>query len=65
MWCDNIRDMENNRKYSIGCSGCGWGIWNNETGEKVMSCASRYDAVENLYILMGWKWDPAKYRRYR
>ena len=50
------------RKYKIGCSGSGWGIWNTETGDKVMSCYSHYHAVESLYGLMGWAWNPAKYR---
>ena len=50
------------RKYHIGRSGSGWGIWNNE-GNKVMSCYSHFNAVENLYNLMGWKFNPSKYRR--
>ena len=54
--------MAQERKYSIGCSGSGWGIWNNLTHEKVMRCRSHYHAVESLYKLMGWRWDPAKYR---
>lgn len=55
--------MAQERKYKIGCSGSGWGIWNTETGAKVMWCRSHYDAVENLYHLMGWNWNPNKYRR--
>ena len=51
------------RKYRIGCSGSGWGIWSTEDGHKVMSCYSHFDAVEKLYQLMGWRFDPAKYRR--
>ena len=54
--------MAQKRIYKIGCSGSGWGIWNTETGHKVMSCCSHYHAVESLYNLMGWKWNPAKYR---
>ena len=54
--------MAQERKYKIGCSGSGWGIWDNE-GKKVMWCRSHYDAVENLYHLMGWNWNPSKYRR--
>ena len=50
------------RKYHIGRSGSGWGIWNNE-GNKVMSCYSHFNAVENLYKLMGWNFNPSKYRR--
>lgn len=50
------------RKYRIGCSGSGWGIWDAD-GHKVMSCYSHFDAVEKLYQLMGWNWNPSKYRR--
>lgn len=28
-------------KYRMGCSGSGWGIWDNETGEKVEGCGTR------------------------
>lgn len=51
------------RKYEIGCSGSGWGIWATLDGHKVMSCYSHRHAVESLYALMGWKWNPDKYRR--
>ena len=54
--------MAQERKYRIGCCGSGWGIWDTKTGDKVMSCPSHYHAVESLYNLMGWKWDPSKYR---
>ena len=54
--------MAQARKYRIGCSGSGWGIWDAD-GHKVMSCYTHYDAVEKLYRLMGWNWDPSKYRR--
>ena len=54
--------MAQKRIYKIGCSGSGWGIWNTETGHKVMSCCSHYHAVESLYNLMGWAWNPSKYR---
>jgi len=54
--------MAQNRKYHIGCSGSGWGIWAAD-GHKVMSCRSHYHAVESLYSLMGWNWNPAKYKR--
>lgn len=50
------------RKYNIGRSGSGWGIWNSE-GKKVMSCYNHYNAVESLYELMGWRFDPVKYKR--
>ena len=48
------------KKYQIACSGCGWGIWTSE-GVKVMSCSSRFDALDKLYELMGWK-KPAYWR---
>lgn len=51
--------MKNNRKYNIGCSGSGWGIWNSE-GSKVCSCFSRTHALETLYELMGWN-KPSKW----
>ena len=54
--------MAQNRKYHIGCSGSGWGIWAAD-GHKVMNCYSHYHAVECLYNLMGWNWNPAKYKR--
>ena len=57
-----MKDMAQERKYRIGCSGSGWGIWDAD-GHKVMSCYSHFDAVEKLYQLMGWRFDPAKYRR--
>jgi len=55
-------DMATKRKYRIGCSGSGWGIWASD-GEKVMSCYSHRHAVESLYKLMGWYWAPTKYRK--
>lgn len=54
--------MTGTRKYRIDCSGSGWGIWDSN-GSKVMSCCSHYHAVESLYQLMGWNWNPSKYRR--
>ena len=51
------------RKYEIGRSGSGWGIWATLDGHKVMSCYPHRHAVESLYALMGWKWNPDKYRR--
>ena len=52
--------MIQERKYHISRSGSGWGIWAND-GCKVMSCYSHRHAVESLYHLMGWNWNPAKY----
>ena len=57
-----VKDMAQARKYRIGRSASGWGIWESATGNKVMSCYSHYHAVESLYNLMGWRWNPAKYR---
>lgn len=52
--------MTKNRKYQIGCSGSGWGIWTIATGEKVKSCRSRIDALETWYEMEGWR-KPAKW----
>lgn len=49
------------RKYEIGCSGSGWGIWATSNGKKIKNCTSRYDAVKSLYELMGWYFNPAKF----
>lgn len=57
-----MKDMTTERKYRIGRSGSGWGIWDNE-GKKVKGCYSHYNAVESLYELMGWDWSPAKYKK--
>ena len=48
-------------KYKFGRHYNLWGIWDAD-GHKVMSCHSHYHAVESLYNLMGWKWNPNKYR---
>ena len=57
-----IGTMIQDRKYHIGRSGSGWGIWDNE-GKKVKGCYSHYNAVETLYSLMRWEFNPAKYRK--
>ena len=57
-----VKNMAKERKYRIGCSGSGFGIWETATGRKVMSCYNHYHAVESLYKLMGWNWNPSKYR---
>lgn len=57
-----MKDMAQERKYRISRSGSGWGIWDNE-GKKVKGCYSHFNAVESLYELMGWKFNPAKYRK--
>lgn len=64
MYCSKeIKSMAQARIYEIGCAGSGWGIWSTVDGHKVMSCYSHRHAVESLYNLMGWKWDPNKNRR--
>ena len=57
-----IKDMGQERKYRISRSGSGWGIWASD-GHKVMSCYNHRNAVESLYKLMGWSWNPNKYRK--
>ena len=43
------------RKYKIGCSGSGWGVWEIATGRKVASCGmSRFSALDAWYELEGW-----------
>lgn len=47
--------MARERKYQIGCSGSGWGVWEIATGNKVASCGrSRYAALDAWYELEGW-----------
>jgi hypothetical protein len=45
--------MKANRKYRVACSGSGWGIW-KITGEKVVACKNRFDALSKWYELEGW-----------
>lgn len=48
--------MARERKYKVGCSGSGWGIWEIATGNKVASFGrSRYAALDAWYELEGWK----------
>ena len=55
------KDMAQNRKYHIGCSGSGWGIWEIATGKKVMGFGCRrIAALEAWYELEGWT-KPAKW----
>ena len=54
--------MATERKYHISRSGSGWGIWDC-TGRKVKSCYSDFNAVECLYELMGWAFNPSKYQK--
>ena len=53
--------MANNRKYSVGCSGSGWGVWSNETHQKVADCTCRTAALSKWYELEGWKKPAAWY----
>ena len=47
--------MAQTRKYKIGCSGRGWGIWDDE-GHKVMWYRSHYHAVGIWdYELRSWR----------
>lgn len=59
--------MTTKRKYEVGCSGSGWGVWNNETGCKIASFTGRsigrYEALRYLYYLNGWDWNKSKYVR--
>ena len=58
--------MTQNRKYEVGCSGSGWGVWNVE-GNKVKSYTGRsigrFQALRYLYFLNGWDWSKSKYVR--
>ena len=48
--------MAKERKYKIGCSGCGWGVWEIATGKHIVSFGrNRYAALEKWYELEGWK----------
>ena len=59
--------MTQDWKYSVGRSASGFGVWNNETGEKIKGFgsipASRYEALKYLYMLNGWDWSRSKYVR--
>lgn len=59
--------MTTNRKYEVGCSGSGWGVWDNKTGCKIASFTGRsigrYEALRYLYHLNGWDWNKSKYVR--
>ncbi len=59
--------MAQERKYEVGASGSGWGVWNNETGEKIASFTARsigrFQALKYMYSLYGWDWSKSKYVR--
>ena len=54
------------RKYEVGASGSGWGVW-DANGNKVAGFTSRsigrYEALRYLYYLNGWDWNRSKYVR--
>ena len=51
-----VKDMANKRRYQVGRSTCGWGIWEVATGNKVASFGrNRIAALEMWYDLEGWK----------
>jgi len=56
--------MVQNYKYTVGCSGSGWGVWNAE-GNKIASFTGRsigrYEALRYMYYLYGWDWSRSKY----
>ena len=48
--------MAKTRRYKVGCSGSGWGLWEIATGNKVRGFGrSRIAALEYWYELEGWK----------
>ena len=48
--------MAKTRKYQVGCSGSGWGIWEIATGRKVEGFGQRrIAALERWYELEGWR----------
>ena len=52
------------RKYEVGISGSGWGVW-DAAGNKIASFTSRsigrYMALKCMYQLYGWDWSRSKY----
>lgn len=47
------------KKYEVGCSGSGWGVWECATGNKVYGSDSgrewgRIEALKVCYELNGW-----------
>ena len=48
--------MAKTRRYKVGCSESGWGLWEIATGNKVRGFGrSRIAALEYWYELEGWK----------
>ena len=58
--------MIQNQKYSVGASGSGWGVW-DDNGNKIASFTGRsigrFEALRYLYFLNGWDWNRSKYVR--
>lgn len=58
--------MTQERKYNVGVSGSGWGVWNAE-GDKIASFTGRsigrIEALRYMYFLYGWNWNKSKYVR--
>lgn len=53
---NKVKDMAKTRKYKVGCSGSGWGIWEIATGRKVEGFGQRrIAALERWYELEGWR----------
>ena len=51
-----VKNMAKTRKYQIGCSGSGWGIWEIASGRKIKGFGqSRIAALEFWYELEGWR----------
>jgi len=65
--CKVLNTMVQERKYEVGASGSGWGVWDSKTGNKVASFTSRaigrFQALKCLYELNGWDWSRSKYVR--
>lgn len=48
--------MAKTRRYKVGCSGSGWGLWEIATGRKVEGFGQRrIVALERWYELEGWR----------
>ena len=48
---NKVKDMAKTRKYKVGCSGSGWGIWEIATGRKVEGFGQRRIAALERYGL--------------
>ena len=56
--------MTQNRKYEIGRSASGWGVW-DANGVKVKGFGNRdmnrLEALKYMYMLYGWDFNRSKY----